>query len=635
LNLHAFNRVLRTTLLMPIILLGILAGVLVWQIQEALAAQGRVARAGEVIQRLYKLQALIVDEETGLRGYQLTGNRQMLEPYQAGDENAEKQFQALANLLNTPEQKLRLAQVRDQYALWQGYAYPALSAGKQSASADQVAADLQSKAVMDQLRSRMSETIRMEQQARDELLRAAQRRIHDFLRIVLAAGFAVGVLIGTFTSSRLRRVSRAYEESLQQLKTRNEELYESRQSYLTTLESIGEGVIACDTIGRVRFMNAVAQKLTGWTMEEALEQPLTEVFNAVDEKTRLPIQKLTAPASSLVDGTAAPEEPILLLARDARELVIAKSAAPIRDVTGNALGIVVVFRDITATRNAEQALLSSEKLAITGRLAASIAHEIHNPLDSVANLHFLLRSEQDPTKRDQYLGMAEQELSRTLQISRAMLSLYRESRSPVDVVLPELIDSVLLLLDRKIKQAQIRVERHYQSAGHVRAFPGELRQVFTNVFANAAEASQEGGVIRVTIMSSSLEDGEPGTVVEVSDTGSGVDPLVEKKLFQPFVTTKGEKGTGLGLWVSLGIVQKHGGTMRITNNTAPFASTSRRKDDQRRVDPAPRGACVRIYLPAQYDGGPPTHIADEDTVLPTTAETARAEEAAGAFHFPS
>ena len=213
--------------------------------------------------------------------------------------------------------------------------------------------------------------------------------------------------------------------------------------------------------------------------------------------------------------------------------------------------------------------------------------------------------------------MAQQQLSRTLQISRAMLSLYRESRAPVEVILPELIDNVLLLLERKIKHAGIQIERQYQSPGHVFAFPGEIRQVFTNVFANATE------------------DGEPGTVVEVVDNGPGVDPLVAKKLFQPFVTTKGEKGTGLGLWVSLGIVQKHGGTMQISNvpdHAAPRSSPNGSGGPDGSTAGATLGACVRIYLPAQYDGGIPTPASGEETDL---VSKQRPEEAAGSFPLTS
>ena len=619
-NLHAFNRVLRITLLMPIVLLGVLAGVLVWQIQEAIAAQVRVAHADEVIQRLYRLEVSILDEANGLRGYQLTGEQSMLESFQDGGVHAAADFKALTSLLNTPAQQLQATQLHDDYLLWEGYANAAMHAGRQSGTPDELASDDRGKQWMDQIRNRMRETIRAEKQSRDALLRAAQLRVHDFLRIVLAAGFAVGVLIGTFTSSRLRRVSRAYDESLQTLKTRNEELYESRQSYLTTLESIGEGVIACDTAGRVRFMNAVAQQLTGWKLDAALEQPLSEVFNAVHETTRKPLAQLSTlqlADKQPAEKQAHAENTVLLLALDGRERLIARSTAPIRDAGSKSLGTVVVFRDVTTARGAEKALIASEKLAVAGRLAASIAHEIHNPLDSVANLHFLLQSENNPAKRNEYLGMAQQELSRTLQISRAMLSLYRESPAPVEVLLPELIDSVLLLLDRKIKQQELQVERRYLSAGNVYGFPGELRQVFTNVIANAAEASVfPDGILRVVVREAGPEDHQPGTVVEVEDSGPGVDPLIERKLFQPFVTTKGEKGTGLGLWVSLGIVQKHGGTMTI-NNIEP-KDTDRRSGSRKSppLKTEPEGACVRIFLPLRYERTPSDTDIDQNFARP-------------------
>ena len=569
---------------MPVILLGMLAGVLVWQIQEAVEAQTRVARADEIVQSLYQLQARILDEESGLRGYQLTGDQRMLDPFVQAQPVVPAQFSRLSDLLQEPAQRLWLAQLKDNYALWQSYAGPSSVSGAQVVTASALALDVSARNRMDQMRNEIHSLVGSQQHTRDDLLLAAHLRLHDFLRIVLAAGLAVGVLIGTFTSSRLRRVSRAYEETLQQLQTRADELYESRQSYRTTLESIGEGVIACDTMGRVRFMNPVAEQLTGWTIDAALEQPLSEIFNVVHEKTREPMARLNEQVE-VPGNSIAREEPALLLARDGREIQVARSAAPIRDAGGKALGIVVVFRDITEARKSEQALVASEKVAVTGRLAASIAHEIHNPLDSVATLHYLLKTELDPEKRDEYLTMAQQELSRTLQISRAMLSLYRESQVPVEVNLPELIDSVLLLHDRRVKDAEIQVERRYTSTGMIAAFPGEIRQVITNVLSNAIEAAGQQGKICITIKVAS-RDNEFGTVVEIEDTGPGVDPGIRNKLFQAFVTTKGEKGTGLGLWVSQGIVQKHGGTMEISNTVS------------RRL----QGARVRIYLPAKFDG---------------------------------
>ncbi len=613
LNLHAFNRVLRTTLLMPVILLGLLAGVLVWQIQEAVGAQTRIAQADEIIQSMYQLEARIISEETGLRGYQLTGDDRMLEPFAEGERVVPAQFSKLGQLIHNPDQKLRLAQLHDNYVLWKSYAVPTSAAGKQVTTPASLAVDLDAKSRMDLMRTQIKSLIDESQHSRDKLLLAAHLRLQDFLSVVLAAGLAVGVLIGTFTSSRLRRVSRAYEETLQQLQTRADELYESRQSYLTTLESIGEGVIACDTMGRVRFMNPVSEALTGWTIDAALEQPLSEIFNAVDEKTREPMARLTEHVDAQGQRLTR-EEPALLLARDGRQIQIARSAAPIRDASGKALGIVVVFRDITEARKSEQALVASEKVAVTGRLAASIAHEIHNPLDSVATLHYLLKTELDQGKRDEYLTMAQQELSRTLQISRAMLSLYRESQVPVEVKLPELIDSVVLLHDRKVRDAEIRVERRYKSTGVIAAFPGEIRQVITNVLSNAMEAAGQHGTICITIKKASRDD-EAGTVVEIEDTGPGVDPAIRGKLFQAFMTTKGEKGTGLGLWVSQGIVQKHGGTMEIGNGGSRGLS----------------GACVRIYLPARFDGAlsapVPTKTAKQGEIQNSESASAAATSA--------
>jgi signal transduction histidine kinase len=270
-----------------------------------------------------------------------------------------------------------------------------------------------------------------------------------------------------------------------------------------------------------------------------------------------------------------------LIARDGAEYAVDVKLSTVVDADGRPDGSVVVFRDVTELRKAEVTLIANEKLAVTGRLAASIAHEIHNPLDSVANLHFLLSQENDPQRRAEYLKLAQQELGRTLQISRAMLSLYRESPMPVQVNLEELIGSVLLLLDRKMRDQSIQVEQSFTHPVHVFGFPGELRQVFTNLIANAGEAAGPHGHVRIRVRPASPQDGRAGTIVEIADSGRGIAPHVEKKLFQPFMTTKGERGTGLGLWVSLGIVQKHGGTVRISNSTEGDL----------------RGAVVRVYLP--------------------------------------
>jgi PAS domain S-box-containing protein len=341
-------------------------------------------------------------------------------------------------------------------------------------------------------------------------------------------------------------------------------------------------VIVCNNGGKDDFKNADAQNLSDWTAQEALGRPLAEVFHIVNEETREevenPIEKVRR--QQMVVGLA---NHTVLISQQGKEYVIADSAAPIRDQNGGMIGVVLVFRDVTEARRTEAALIAGEKLAVAGRLAASIAHEIHNPLDSVANLHFLLANEADPEKRAEYIQLAQQELGRTMQISRTLLSLYREPKAPVLVDLEELADGVLLLLERRLIQQGIQVDRDFSEPSVVEGFPAELRQVFTNIFMNALEAAGKGGRIRIRIEPVAAEELRGrGTMVEVTDSGPGITSRTGENLFQPFFTTKGENGTGLGLWVSNGIVQKHGGTIRIANNN----------------DADLKGACVRVYLPA-------------------------------------
>ena len=229
-------------------------------------------------------------------------------------------------------------------------------------------------------------------------------------------------------------------------------------------------MIACDVLGRVEFPNAIASGLTGWNSQDALGEPLTEVFHILHEDTRELVENPVERVIRLRRVVGLSNHTVLI-SRQGREYVIDDSAAPILDANGEMTGVVLVFRDVTEQRRAESALISGEKLAIAGRLAASIAHEIHNPLDSVANLLFLLRDEEDSAQRLEYLQMAQLELGRTLQISRAMLSLYRESKAPILVDLKELIDGVLLLLERRIAQQQIQVKSEFLERCTVKGFP--------------------------------------------------------------------------------------------------------------------------------------------------------------------
>lgn len=220
---------------------------------------------------------------------------------------------------------------------------------------------------------------------------------------------------------------------------------------------------------------------------------------------------------------------------------------------------------------ASEVLRESQKLATIGRLAASIAHEINNPLESITNLLFLISAEEGlPESVSGYLALAQRELERVAQISRQTLNFYRETNAPVRVRLADLVEEVLVLYSQKIAAKSLHVVREFGLETQVTVFPGEMRQVLSNLIANAIEASAPDGTLHLRIRNSRKwsDSRVTGLRVTIADTGSGIDPAVRHRLGQPFFTTKGQRGTGLGLWVTQSIIERYGGNLTLRSSTA-------------------------------------------------------------------
>jgi signal transduction histidine kinase len=222
---------------------------------------------------------------------------------------------------------------------------------------------------------------------------------------------------------------------------------------------------------------------------------------------------------------------------------------------------------------AERALLQNEKLAAVGRLAASISHEINNPLESIGNLLYLVRDADSRDTAREYAMLAEQELARVAQITAQTLSFYRESQNATEHAVEGILASALKLLRSKIAASGVTLKLEMESnARAVRCREGELRQVFINLISNALEATPHSGTVTLrTRGSRRWESGqrEAGMRVLIADTGCGMTPAVLARIFEPFYTTKAETGNGLGLWVAKDLVEKHDGFLRVRSSVRP------------------------------------------------------------------
>ena len=322
------------------------------------------------------------------------------------------------------------------------------------------------------------------------------------------------------------------------------------------LELATEAIIVRDMHGVLLFWNSGAEALYGWKREEVLGKSIHQVL-----KTRFP--KGFSDVENALAQTGKWNGNLTQFTRDGHEMTVACRKALKAD--GNA--VLEINRDISAQLNAEDALRKAERLAAMGRMAGIIAHEINNPLEAITNTFYLLRDHPSLDEEARYLAkLGDEELLRVSHITRQTLGFYRESEHSVEVSISAILDEILELQARQMEFSNIVLRKQFRSKGTIWGFPVELRQVFLNLIGNAVQAMPDGGTLSLRVFKSSRGcDRRAEVCVSVFDTGTGIDPEHAKHLFEPFFTTKETKGTGLGLWISRGIVQKYGGTIRFRN----------------------------------------------------------------------
>ena len=338
---------------------------------------------------------------------------------------------------------------------------------------------------------------------------------------------------------------------------------EVRSRLAAIVDSSDDAIVSKDLNGIVTSWNAAATNLFGYLPDEIIGKSILTIIP--------PELQSEEPAilSTLRSGKKIDHYETVRIHKNGSRLNVSLTISPLRDATGTIVGASKIARDIGERLRMQEAMIQSEKLAATGRMAAAIAHEINNPLEAVTNLAYLISI--DPSLSEsgkRYTRLLLDEIGRVSDVAKQSLGFFRDSKKPGSFDLCKLLDSVVTLYQPLLDTKGISLARDFTSGCVAYGSAAEIRQVFANLVRNAIEAVDHGGRIQIRLRSSRSGMRR----VLVADNGPGIPAQTKSRLFQPFVTSKGAAGNGLGLWVSQGIVKKHSGLMQVRTSTLPGRS---------------------------------------------------------------
>jgi PAS domain S-box-containing protein len=332
------------------------------------------------------------------------------------------------------------------------------------------------------------------------------------------------------------------------------------------IENVGQPVAVCDASGNFILFN---------TRADLLFQPTTASRPGAAAAVRTNSVKLTSFISTLASDakTSVRQAEIEIINPGTGEkLPMEITAVEVADAMGEVTAIVSILHDLTEVRElerrrVEQQLFESEKLAAVGRLAASIAHEVNNPLEAIKNSLYLLQTSRDEATNVRFLEVARKETERVSHIIRQMLGFARRAGEVEWTNVNQVLEETLILVEKKLKQSGVRLVREFdEELPAVRARADQLRQVFLNLILNAQQAIEGTGEIKISTANTE-QALQPSIAVEISDTGRGISEEELPRIFEPFFS-KRQRGTGLGLWVTQDIVRQHGGRIEVTSTEA-------------------------------------------------------------------
>jgi PAS domain S-box-containing protein len=546
-----------------VVLLLIVAGAAIGfrNIHQLEKDQYWVVHTHVVIDSLDDLLSTIKDAETGQRGYLITGNEDYLKPYQNAATTVDAKVNSFDELTkDNPYQQEHIDRLRTvlKAKLDELAQTIALRKAQGFEASENVVSTNLGKEKMDALRGLIGDMREEEEQLLTDR-QTTDDRAYDVAvaSVSIVTLLSIGVVIGLAVNVR-RRISERLKVAA--------ELHEQQEWFRITLSSIGDAVIASDTRGCVRFLNPVAEALTGWKQAEAQGMALVDIFDIVNEQSRKKVENPTTRVlrEGVIVGLA---NHTVLISRDGTEKPIDDSAAPIRDAKGDLVGVVLVFRDVTEQRNAERALKQADR--IKDEFLATLSHELRNPLVPIRNAAQLLklaelpdadaRWSRDVIERQVFIiARLLDDLLDVSRITRGKLELRREI-----VALSSIVDSAVETSKPLIDTAGVKLHLAVPSEPiFVDADPVRIAQVLSNLLNNASRYTDRGGEIWLTLKS----DGKEASI-SVKDTGIGIEADVLPGIFEMFSQAKpalerSRGGLGIGLALVRGVVELHSGKIQ-------------------------------------------------------------------------
>jgi PAS domain S-box-containing protein len=349
------------------------------------------------------------------------------------------------------------------------------------------------------------------------------------------------------------------------------------------VDSSDDAIISKDLKGKITSWNISAERLFGYRADEIIGQSILLLIppELRDDEVQI-LAKIKA-------GERIDHFQTVRMKKNGERMEVSLTISPVKDEHGTIVGAAKILRDVTRQKKLEAIVHTSERLASVGRLAATVAHEINNPLEAVTNYVYLAKQQPDlPSKVKQYLDSADSALARIAHIAQQTLGFYRENFQPTRLVITEVIDDVLAIYERKFQYKGLHIDRRIQRDLVISGFEGELKQMISNLVTNAFDACQNGGKIIIASRSSrQFPSQQKGFCITVADNGLGISDRNKLNLFTPFFTTKKSLGTGLGLWVTKELLEKRGGRIRFRSR-----------------DSSPSGTVMSVYIPeALQDSG--------------------------------